>query len=149
MLTFDQNFMDNLENTKEERDIVVSFLHKVGIRDPYDDTWDNSYEFIQNKVAKQVNNRDSFNLKAVETEVNKSFVLFVDIISRSAYIDILELSGAFKLNSIKAALETTKKGLIALYYDEYERFVRREAKREKEKKIEARYKELIDYLNEI
>lgn len=149
MLKFDQNFMDKLENQKEECDIVVFFLSKVGIPYPYDDDWDNSFEFIQRRVAEQVGDQSSFDLKAVEANINNSFQKVLDVVTKSDYIEFLGMSGVFKLQSIKESLEVTKKGLLALYYDEYEKFIRREAAKKIAKEKEECYRNLLKELHEI
>ena len=149
MLKFGQDFMDKLEKEKEECDIVVFFLKSVGIPYPYDDQWDSSYELIQKIVAKQVSDKNNFDLKAVEVKISESFHLFLDVIEKSDYIEFLGMSGVFKLQSIKEGLEVTKKGLIDLYNDEYEKFVRREVARKREKEKEDLYRALIKKLNEI
>ena len=149
MLKFDQTFMDKLEKQKEECDIVVFFLSKVGIPYPYDDDWYNSFEFIQNHVAKYVDNEESFDLKAVEASINNSFQKILDAVTKSDYIEFLGMSGVFKLQSIKESLEVTKKGLIALYYYEYEKFVRREAAKKIAKEKEELYRNLLKELNKL
>ena len=141
-MLLNKDFFGTIKGAREERILVLIFLDKIGIEDPFDGLFSSTFETIKEKVTEDVALKD-FDLEGVEEKINVVFNHVFTTFTFSEYYDVISEP---KRVSLKNVLSTLRKGLIELYQSEYEKEVKRKEEAKKEAQRETLFEALLEEL---
>jgi len=141
-MLFNRNFFENVDKMREERNLVEVYLNKVGLNNPYDEFMFTRYEYLENKISKDVR-KENFDLETVEENLKLWYNhIFIEV-THSDYFDVISEP---KRISLKETLTMLYKGLVKLYQSEYKKEIRRKEEVIKKQREETLFEELLKTL---